>query len=142
MSAPKNVSPSREEYVLTSGWGDGSHLMNLQIGARILRFTEKSYGIRDIEIRLITESIYENGQDVTRTCWVGNFKIIEFSCLKFHLSQGDSGSPVWQYSDGRAVLIGIMTKFSGIDCLDGPIDYSVAVYVPPIMDWILSVISS
>ena len=71
---PKNISPTHKEYALTSGWGVGSET-HLKIGARILDdVIQKSYHF-GTRMRFYTDSIYENGQDLARVCYVSDCTI-------------------------------------------------------------------
>ena len=62
--------------------------------------------------------------------------------ISFHISnqQGDSGSPIWQYVMGRAVVVGI--HFAGGKHVDNCASPGWAIHVPYYMDSIIDTINN
>ena len=137
---PKDITPKKQEYVFTSGWGIGyEEGRHLKIGTRLIN-GGLVRGAIDMNHTIYSYSIWENGVDLTRVCLVSNdSKHLPSSFFKF--LKGDSGSPIWQYYNGKAVILGVNSRGDGKICETEVPDYSYGPYVPQIMDWILNEMS-
>ena len=65
---PNNITPTKEEYIFASGWGDG-HENHLKIGTRILE-AGLTRGILNMNHTFHTHSIVENGTYLAEICSV------------------------------------------------------------------------
>ena len=77
---PNDITPTKEEYVFASGWGEG-HENHLKIGTRILK-AELTRGIVNINHTFHSLSIVENGKHLTQRSWPG-MKKFAFFLLNF-----------------------------------------------------------
>ncbi|XP_054159084.1 uncharacterized protein LOC128957362 [Oppia nitens] len=97
-----------------------------------------------------SNSIYKPSENLNQLALVAGFGDYDndgHTVDLLHMGWGDSGGPLYQYINGRAVLIGI-TQSSGRSadkkCLDPKDNYNIIFFVRilPHLDWITNIVSN
>ena len=111
------------EFAMNGGWGlDINRTQPLQVGYKVILSLEEywmsaGYELQTIKIpidefrstHILSLRVDNQSLNCVVSC-VSRYHKIQSSSYNIVFTQGDSGGPLWQYSNGRAVLIEVISR--------------------------------